>query len=913
MYNKGSSLPALTGIVLAVLLFLAGSLINSCSRDNGSAPYSKDAGSVAEFEGLDSSAEWSGGGMRISVNPGTLKATVDDKAAVTVTLYDERHNPIVDKKITFASSHGIIDASATTDAMGMATVNFSSEPWQGDAWIGAAVQISSDSLLRVARKINVSGLDLQLSPEATDVQTGTKVKVVLELLDASGSPLPDQEIVLTGDATGKYTTDGTGKSSITITRDTQDTATINATALGASASTSVRFWTKVPEGTANNVTGIRSMRLFASRTQLRADNSDEAEVTAILVNEKNNPATGDTVYFESNLGVIDTYGIVDSSGRAHAILHSAPVSGQCRVIASARGGTVKDAITVQFTGLTLSLQSPSSGARAGTLVAVEALLQDASNNPIGGDQIVFTVQGGTFENGTTLFTTNLDGNGKATAQVSSTAAGTAIVRAAALNASDTVALLFSRDLLILTADKSWLRVGGVDSTTLNATFTDNSGAALAGKTVRFYTTSGSIAASATTSVLGVASVTLKSANFSGNATIQALTDNASAETSVEMRAATATMLKLTTTPDNIGINGGITELIAEVTDAGGNTVSGETVSFRILQGPGGGESIGKVTVATQAGVAKSSLLAGSRPSSYRGVLVEASTAGGQADTAKLTISGLPYTVTVARPEDDTVKVEEAGLRDQSVFRYYVGAVVQDVNGNPVADGTPVHFSAVVSGMAVYTRYLVEWAGVNGTSDLKAVIGYRRLDIPFEDINNNNAMDKNIDLILDFNDNVARRGDDADGDGGVNYNPSIHDVWYDFNNNGVCDPAVGEPKYDVVNYPNVYADLDRNGYHTPSELVVDHDGDNLCDLALGGDFRYWLWEMLPMWSGIQFNFDQNDFAVVIDVSAVTVGGVAKTAVTYPRQVARRLFVTVNGEANGVKDSNGERFVLPVIVE
>lgn len=67
----------------------------------------------------------------------------------------------------------------------------------------------------------------------------------------------------------------------------------------------------------------------------------------------------------------------------------------------------------------------------------------------------------------------------------------------------------------------------------------------------------------------------------------------------------------------------------------------------------------------------------------------------------------------------------------------------------------------------------------------------------------------------------------------------------------------------------------------------------------------------MWQGVQFNFDHNDQAVVIAVSATTVAGVAQTTITYPRQLARRLFATVNAEANGVRDGNGERFILPVI--
>jgi hypothetical protein len=61
------------------------------------------------------------------------------------------------------------------------------------------------------------------------------------------------------------------------------------------------------------------------------------------------------------------------------------------------------------------------------------------------------------------------------------------------------------------------------------------------------------------------------------------------------------------------------------------------------------------------------------------------------------------------------------------------------------------------------------------------------------------------------------------------------------------------------------------------------------------------------------FDKNDFAVVIDATAQTKGGVAYARITYPRQFANRLFATVNAEANGIRDRDGERFELPVILE
>ena len=381
-------------------------------------------------------------------------------------------------------------------------------------------------------------------------------------------------------------------------------------------------------------------------------------------------------------------------------------------------------------------------------------------------------------------------------------------------------------------------------------------------------------------------------------------------------------IKLTISPDNIGVNGGISTLTAVVTDTNGNMVTGADVNFRILKSPGGGEYIDKPVVTSQNGIAHAQLFAGSIPSQYRSCLVSA-TIGAIADSSKLTISGEPYAISVARPQSDTVVVTKAGQQNNATFDYNAGAVVVDINGNPVADGTRVNFSVVVSGMAVHPKYFVKWAGLGGTAtEISAVTAYGFIDVPFEDINNNFKMDEN-DLKLDFNDAVASRGDDVNGDGICDFDPKTHDLWVDFNGNGRVDSLPGYPPdtmpvgagcepYLFVGSTMIWADLYPDGVWNSSELVRDVNNDHIYDRPASGDRRWYEFECLPYWHGVRFDFDKNDFGVAITTSATTLNGVADVRVTYPRQLARRLIVTVNAEANGVRDRNGERFVLPVIV-
>jgi Bacterial Ig-like domain (group 1) len=557
------------------------------------------------------------------------------------------------------------------------------------------------------------------------------------------------------------------------------------------------------------------------------------------------------------------------------------------------------------------LSSDQTDLKVGELASLEASLKDASGNPIGGDAVAFTLSGpGRFDNEGAAYNTVLRPDGKALVRVKATQAGTIVARAAALNTIDSLTLRFTNNTLSLSAGKSALAVGGNDSTLITATYVNGSGAPVGGASIAFAANAGAISTpNATTDGSGKAATWFKSATFSGTAIVQANGPAGNAQIRIEFQAGSAKSVKLSVTADNIAVNGGIANLSAKVSDAQGNLVSGQPVNFKIIQGPGGGESILKPLAVSQAGIAQSQLAAGSVASGYRGVLVVA-TAGTVSDTSKLTISGPAQIVTVSRPQDDSVPVENGGILDETTFEFFVGAVVQDVNGNMVADGTEVHFSAAVSGAAYQTRIFDHWNGLGGTLESVKPV-YRAIyhDVPFEDINNNAKFDAGIDLDLDGDASVLRRGEDVNGDGKFDWLPATHDFWFDFNGNGRCDPDVGEDDTVVVSGKTLYADLNANGFRDRSEIISDNAPLGVCNEPVSGDFPYLRREVrdfLPV-----LPFYSNDYAVAIEVSAVTKNGVAHARLRYPRQFARRLFVNVNAEANGVRDRDGERFILPVV--
>lgn len=1160
-----------TAAALLGVTFLSLTLL-TCDRQLGSNPIGSpiddnDITVIDPDTGLppDSVAE----NMSISVSPNPVAASdLSVQATVTIHVFDSRHNPLSGREVRFRADAGLIYPVDTTDEAGVAKVPFFSDQYNGTARVYAQTMIDNKTVT-VSRTIVQTGVSIEIDPARTVTILDDTVLVLIRVLDGTGSAVGNAVLSIRGaiDTSGRTASDGTCYTRAFTRASKGDTVTITVAAAGASNSRDIVFLKTLSDGTTGTDDRATFMRIFSAATQLKADNSDKTTITVLLLNDADlrNPAEGERIRFQTTLGSITQEAVVDSTGRAYAILRSEPTNGTALITATSVSGSITASTSVVFGGVRVELSSDRIAQEITKPVVFKAVVRDGSDNLIGNQSITFFLDAssvGTFANGQRTYTTTLDPTGAADAVVTSGSSGYSIVNALSLNTSDSLSVMFTTNRLTMTTSKPKIAVGGSATAVITATYVDGSRKPVEGEVIQFATNAGTLSATFdTTNSQGKASTKLHSANFAGTATIEARTSGGAARIQVEFTAGIPATIELTVSPDNIPIVTGAATLKALVRDVNGNLVNGTDVNFRILAGPGDKEHVENPLATTNNGVAYNTIYAGKVPSNYRSVEILAEIGTISART-KLTISGEPYLVTVSVPEDDTVKVPEGGVLNESTFGMYVGAVVQDINGNPVANGTEVHFSAVVSGMSVAVKRFVRW-DFSGT-DIKPVIEYRTRDIPFEDVNNNLKMDEGIDLNLDYNDLVAARGDDVNGDGQVDYDGSIHDFYWDYNLNGRCDPGVSEPafeitykrestaidtsvdttttladrpryeydtsvvlgldtlivydtaiaigpdtaivydtlvhstsdstviydtsvtlayvtdtvtdttvvmqyvwneivdttiatyedtvlmsydtvaagtvcdttkdtnatmiylvtcyndtihvinelrqvsdtaiaivndttgvRYDttyaiaihtvgtrpdtsiVVRYnvqqrrdttinlvydisqiidtsiavqrnifttrdtlialtthydkyidttitvtydttwqitdssATIYADLNGNGVWDKSELYSDNNNNGVCDLPASGDFRFSLWETRPYWQGSRFDFNTNEFAVVIDASAVVEEGVAKTRLTFPRQLARRLFVTVNAEANGKRDSDGQRVLLPVL--
>jgi len=996
--------------------------------------------------------------LSVSSSPTELSADGLDTATITATLLDDLGHAVVGDTIEFSCNVGTVGTRGVIDQTGNCRVVLTSAQVNDTCVVTAVAPRRHDT---ATVRIVFSGVRLSMLADPNLIRVNDTVAITGQLLDGSNRVIRHGDsitfttvagIFSNGSKTFRTQFDAAGLAEIRMTSLSIGTVWVYASAVGINDSVSVVF-----DSTSVPVVGSRLFTLYSSKTQLKADNYDTSTITAMVMDEKHNPAAGDTIYFSCNLGMIGPFAVVDGNGDAKTWLRARPVNGTCVITATDSKTNDTASTSVLFSGVTLMLEPSETDLNIGDYATMTAILKDGSGNAIGNDSVIFyTAAPGLFENNSTQTRAYLDPTGRATVRVTSASATRISVSASCLNTGDTVELFFTNNAISLTVSKDTIVVGGADSSYLTATYLNGSGAPVAGAMVVFYANAGTITRdSVVTNVSGQASTWLRSAGFTGTATVEASTTAGNALAKVAFRAAVVKKIKLTISPDNISVNGGVATLTATTWDANNNLVNLADVNFLILAGPGGGEYIDKPMATTQNGRATAQLYAGSVPSMYRSVVVTASVAD-TADTSKLTISGEPYAISVSHPNEDTVVVPKAGQVNETTFDYFMGAVVCDINGNPVADGTRVNFSSVVSGMAVHRKYFIRWEGLTGT-DPHAVYGYYIRDIPFEDINNNYKMDEN-DLTLDYNHAVASRGDDVNGDGRCDFNPDSHDMWFDFNGNGIVDTGLAYTPiinttpitvsvldtvcYDsiihcIINPPDtierdtlanfcytylridsigidtichdsichvisdttkpdtvwkdtqvtvcrefivtdttldtlcydslihlveiippdtllmdsiihvcrlefnsdtvgweydttysyeytgceryievggvmIWADLYPDGVWNTSELVRDVNHNGRYDIPASGDRLWYEYECLPYWFNEPFNFKNNDFGVVINTSATTTAGVANVKLTYPRQLARRLIVSVNVESNGVRDRSGARFVLPVIV-
>jgi Bacterial Ig-like domain (group 1) len=661
----------------------------------------------------------------------------------------------------------------------------------------------------------------------------------------------------------------------------------------------------------------RLMTFTALRASLKADGSDSTDLKVVVKDDNNNPITGEVVRFSATGGLVKAEATTDDWGQAHSQLISERINKSVVVTATLVKTGMSAQQTVTFSGVNIQINASKKVIMRDSVVQVTFKMVDASDNPIAGDSMEIKVtnayQGfGNTKKDSIVIATDTRGEYRTT--VTSHTEATVEITAAALGANASQQIEFTSRTLALSSAKSSLVGDGSDKTSVTATLTDGAGAAINDAELRWTTTFGNFTSTPFSRTSnGKATIELRAPNGSGLATVnvEAIKGGkviASGSTTIRVRPLAISKLNLKVSPDNISVRVGESILSAQAFDSTGNVMTGVLIGFKLIKGAGGGdEVINPPATYTENGSATSVFKAGSVISFYRSVLVAAVALDivgtdtivlASSDTVPFTVSGPPHRVSIG------VNVLKGLNPNDGTFGLPTAAVVTDVNGNLVADGTPVNFS--VHPIAAHRRY-VTWRRID-------IYPYYTISdtvfekLPWGDFNNNGKLDPG-EIPSEYNPKNPARGEDLDGDGTIYLPP---ENFTDLNDNGRYDSVNAEPfvnvPWDTAHFNYYFVDFNLNSIRESAEPFRDFNNNGICDCAGVYDGNGRLYETNYFSSPSSRPFP-SQASVGIARQAGTVGGKALTQIVYVQTDATRVSVRVRAEANGIESFVDEW--LPIV--
>lgn len=423
---------------------------------------------------------------------GTLSLKLQDATGVQVssvslsqpgiilaTLLDIRKKPVSNTVITFSIDNdtvGVLDpvtATALTDSNGQARIYLNVGENAGAATVSASAIVAEQTIIGAVSFAGAGGAaktgKLSLVMEnatGTSISSASPGQLVASLVDSSGSPVANSEIVFSVNysevgvldpSTGTALTDSSGKARITLRAGSAGgAATVTATTL-LGEETLVGSLSFSSDGSGGAVA--------AGKLTIELKNSNGVSTTSIapttpgtlqvtLQDSSQKPVANAQINFSVNNANIAFFdpasgtALTDSNGRATISLKSGSLKGAATATASAtvNGETISGSVSFSSAGgstsagkLTLSLQN-SAGAsisnitesQSGVLVAK---FVDASTQPLVGAVVSFSIDNGAvgvFDPVAATALTNTSGEARINLKAGTTA-GAATVTASGIN------------------------------------------------------------------------------------------------------------------------------------------------------------------------------------------------------------------------------------------------------------------------------------------------------------------------------------------------------------------------------------------------------------------------------------------------------------------------------------------------
>jgi len=657
-----------------------------------------------------------------------------DSVSIRVQLLDVDEKPVPDHQVTFSVNIGSVKPSEDmTDQNGWAMSKFYSEDDLGTA----TIKVTSRDAISSSMEIEI------LSYEQSSLYISTAKKELL----ANGVDSTLINIKIQGDSVdyeGQVVSLNAGAGEITpsaVTLDSDGEATAVLTSIGskndtmstitAEMSTEHETMTAVPV----HVTfkGI-NLSVNANPRVIMADGKSTSDISVIIKETITDFALSDQkVEFATSDGLIPRYAFTDDKGLAKVELTSSVDSAYSKV--TVYYGVLEDSIHVEFRESTPSNIEVS--AIPSVIIAdgesqsqIRVNVTDENNNPApDGTPVDFEITEGTGS----IEQYKVTNNGIASSYLTSgTRPDTAYVRiivsisetSVLRDSTSVVYIAGDPDKILVKAHKDTVKADGIDTTLVQAKVMDSQGTPLKNVTVNFDASIGDITANSSTNSSGIAHAVFSSGEV-GYSTITAQAEgfSTSGKTTVVLIPGPANSILLNFDPPVIGVRetgqNQTTLIEADVRDTKNNpVVDGTNVIFRIVHGPGGGESLSSQdSIPTVDGKARVSLSSGTISGVVR---VEAKTVGvgGNiiSESSEIMIqAGPPH---MKNRNDFTTTHMTIAAEVLNIWRIHgettLTISVFDKYHNPVPEGTAIYLTASGGGVETKTAYTDEMGIANVT-------------------------------------------------------------------------------------------------------------------------------------------------------------------------------------------------------
>jgi hypothetical protein len=733
----------------------------------------------------------------------------ENVSEITATVFDNNGILIQGERVNFTTNSGFIRTGIqqpTTNANGQVKISLVGVPKGEQALVTA--QLVSDPKITTSILVGLSGDMIILTAPNDTIFSGNKVGITAKLTKVDGSnttniKYAEVSFTILGNPSNaklepaKNVTNDIGETFSLFSADLLQGAQRQSFFVVANYNTTSDTIEIVVTPKPEDAVHGRNLTLVASSFVVAADGVSSSTITATVADAVTGSLIqGERVNFSTTSGNIKlTQPITDADGKAMISLVSVRRNEQAMITAQlVSDPKITESVLVDFTGVRLTLRKNKESIvpNGNDTVVVTALLLDAAANPVFNEAIVFkSFDENTFKITSKDATTN--NRGEASVKLVGTGISKKIetLAATAAGTSDTITVNYSSKIIRI--DTSGLNNKYLVSpkeasepreiTRLKITYLQSDGTTpIAGASISVSVDKGGIVRgtdtipfiSTTTNAQGEYTLTIINPSFSGDLSV-----NVSANSGDELTGITEVIyiksrdlyrLMLEITPNTISTGGEEAQIIVTATDSSGNLCAGESVYFNMESGPSGSGYLSpSFAVTGKDGRAVVKFISGSTESDQNGVRIVASVGNLKSNTAVLTIANTIAKVSLTSNISSIVK-------GTATYSIQFAAIVSDINGNPVPDGTPVVFSARVIGWGIWSR------APNISGDGKTYSVGRTLRIlPFEDYNFNAIRDKGEGsgtYPLYRGEQIAMSGLDMSFEPGPNFR--------DINGNGVRD-------------------------------------------------------------------------------------------------------------------------------